>query len=82
MILDEVKKEEAAAPSDNVQRQELAANATPTVYVQNLNEKVPLAELKEYLFQLFSNLGINVLEVKAKKNIRMRGQAFIVCGDE
>ena len=50
--------------------------------MQNLNEKVPLAELKDYLYQLFSNLGINVIEVHCKKNIRMRGQAFIVCGDE
>ena len=34
------------------------------------------------MFQLFSNIGVDVLEVHAKKNIRMRGQAFVVCGNE
>jgi U2 small nuclear ribonucleoprotein B'' len=52
------------------------------VYIQNLNEKVGMAELKDSLFQLFSNIGVDVKEVHAKKNIRMRGQAFVVCGDE
>jgi hypothetical protein len=47
-----------------------------------LNEKVGMAELKDSLFQLFSNIGVDVKEVHAKKNIRMRGQAFVVCGDE
>jgi len=31
---------------------------------------------------LFSDLGVDVREVHAKKNIKMRGQAFVVCGDE
>ena len=53
-----------------------------TIYVQNLNEKVHLVELKNSLFQLFSNIGVDVLEVHAKKNIKMRGQAFVVCGSE
>ena len=42
--------------------------------------KIP--DLKNSLFQLFSSIGVDVREVHAKKNIKMRGQAFIVCEDE
>lgn len=41
--------------------------------------KVP--ELKNALYQLFSNYG-EVIEVHAKKNIKVRGQAFVVMADE
>ena len=57
-------------------------NRSATIYIQNLNEKVPISELKNSLFQLFANLGLDVREVHAKANIKMRGQAFVVCGDE
>ena len=50
--------------------------------MQNLNEKVRLVEMKDALYQLFSNIGVDVLEIHAKKNIRLRGQAFLVCSDE
>ena len=52
-----------------------------TVYVQNLNERVKIPDLKNSLFQLFSNVG-EVHEVHAKRNIKMRGQAFVVAQDE
>ena len=52
-----------------------------TVYVQNLNERIKIADIKDSLFQLFSNVG-EVHEVHAKKNIKMRGQAFVVAADE
>lgn len=38
--------------------------------------------MKNSLFELFSNIGVDVREVHAKRNIKLRGQAFIVCGDE
>lgn len=44
----------------------------PTLYLQNLNERVKLPDLKNALYQLFSNYG-EVVEVHAKTNIRMRG---------
>lgn len=50
------------------------------MYVQNLNEKIPIADLKNSLFQLFSTYG-EVHEVHAKKNIRVRGQAYVVMKD-
>lgn len=55
--------------------------ANPTLYVQNLNERIKIPELKNSLFQLFSHYG-EVVEVHCKKNIRMRGQAFVVYNDE
>lgn len=60
----------------------LLQQKSATIYVQNLNEKVKIPDLKNQLFQLFSNIGVDVKEVHAKRNIRMRGQAFIVCYDE
>ena len=60
----------------------LLSTRTATIYVQNLNERVKLSDLKNHLFQEFSNIGVDVREVMAKRNIRMRGQAFVVCGDE
>ena len=53
----------------------------PTLYLQNLNERVKLPDLKNALYQLFSNYG-EVVEVHAKTNIRMRGQAFVIYQDE
>mmetsp|Transcript_27415 Transcript_27415/g.36657 ORF Transcript_27415/g.36657 Transcript_27415/m.36657 type:complete len:156 (-) Transcript_27415:484-951(-) len=52
-----------------------------TVYVQNLNERVKTSDLKNQLFQLFSQIG-EVHEVHAKRNIKFRGQAFVVAHDE
>lgn len=66
-----------------------------TIYINNLNEKVKLdgisilmqffniiwiIELKQSLYYLCSQYG-EVLDVVAKKNIKMRGQAFIVFKD-
>ena len=48
--------------------------------MQNINERVKLVDLKNSLFQLFSSYG-EVHEVHAKKNIRQRGQAYVVMKD-
>jgi RNA recognition motif-containing protein len=48
-----------------------------TIYVRNLNEKVKLPALKNSLRNLFEQFG-TVLDVVAHKNIKMRGQAFVV----
>ena len=53
----------------------------PSLYIQNLNERVKIPDLKNALYQLFSHYG-EVVEVHCKKNIRMRGQAFVVFQDE
>jgi len=56
------------------------ADASETVYVQNLNESVRLNTLKQTLTNLFNNYG-DVLDVVAHHNIRMRGQAFVSFAD-
>ena len=42
-----------------------------TLYVNNLNEKIKIDELKENLFHLFSEFG-DIISIIAKKNIKMR----------
>ena len=51
-------------------------NATETLYIQNLNEKVKIPVLKASLRGLFKSYG-DVLDVVAHANLRMRGQAFV-----
>ncbi|KZS93224.1 RNA binding protein [Sistotremastrum niveocremeum HHB9708] len=60
--------EKPAAPSE--------PNATETLYIQNLNEKIKISVMKQTLTNLFANYG-EVLDVVAHRNIRMRGQAFV-----
>ena len=48
-----------------------------TLYLNNLNEKVALNEMKQTLFLLFSKFG-KIIDIRMKKNILMRGQAFII----
>ncbi|KAL4919736.1 hypothetical protein BDW62DRAFT_178349 [Aspergillus aurantiobrunneus] len=49
----------------------------PTVYVRNLEERLKPEELKEALSEIFSEYG-TILEIIAKKNLKAKGQAFIV----
>ena len=53
------------------------SHAVRTLYIKNLNEKVPLKDLKECLYVLAQRFG-QVLDIKAKRNVVMRGQAFVV----
>jgi U2 small nuclear ribonucleoprotein B'' len=48
-----------------------------SVYVQNLEERVKLETLVDALRTIFSEFG-NVVDIVAKKNLRAKGQAFIV----
>jgi U2 small nuclear ribonucleoprotein B'' len=52
-----------------------------TLYVRNLNEAVKLPILKQDLETTFSQFG-NVINIIAHKNLRMRGQAFVVFDDQ
>lgn len=47
-----------------------------TLYVNNLNDKLPKEQLKEELYLLFSQFG-PILDVVALKTERMKGQAWI-----
>ncbi|MBW0488051.1 hypothetical protein O181_027766 [Austropuccinia psidii MF-1] len=55
-------------------------DATETVYLNNLNEKVKLPILKQTLKNLLKNFG-PVLDVVAHRSVRMRGQAFVAFPD-
>ncbi|PTB39783.1 uncharacterized protein TrAFT101_005173 [Trichoderma asperellum] len=48
-----------------------------TVYVQNLEERVKPEVLSEALKTIFSEFG-NVIDIVAKRNLKAKGQAFIV----
>lgn len=47
------------------------------MYVRNLEESIKIEQLKEALSELFSEYG-TILEIVAKKNLKAKGQAFIV----
>lgn len=51
-------------------------SVSQTLYVRGICEKVGLAELKRTLYSLFSTYG-TILEVRAHKGIKTRGQAWI-----
>ncbi|KZV21555.1 hypothetical protein F511_11048 [Dorcoceras hygrometricum] len=62
------------------------AEATPTatdvqpnmtIYINNLNEKIKLDELKKSLLAVFSQFG-KILEVLAFKTLKHKGQAWVV----
>lgn len=55
--------------------------ARHTLYINNLNEKVKIAALKEELTRLCAAFG-SVLAVVARDTLRTRGQAFVVFADE
>lgn len=48
-----------------------------TLYIQNLNEKVNLKDMQKELYYLFCPFG-KVYDIVLKKNIKLRGQAFII----
>jgi U1 small nuclear ribonucleoprotein A len=54
-----------------------APSPNNTIYINNLNEKIKVDELKQGLYQLFSQFG-DIMEIHARKSFRMKGQAFIV----
>ncbi|RMZ84722.1 hypothetical protein DV737_g1054, partial [Chaetothyriales sp. CBS 132003] len=54
-----------------------AATPSSTVYARNLEERVKIDDLKEALTEIFSEYG-NIIEIVAKKNVKAKGQAFIV----
>ena len=52
----------------------------PSLYIRNLPDKLPKADLKRNLYMLFSPHGV-ILDVVALKTPKMRGQAHVVFRD-
>lgn len=57
------------------------ANVSSRVYVQNLEERVKIEPLTNALRTIFSEFG-NVVDIVAKKNLKAKGQAFVVFKNE
>ncbi|WJX85090.1 hypothetical protein P8452_67594 [Trifolium repens] len=60
-----------------------AATETPqnmTIYINNLNEKIKIEELKKSLHAVFSQFG-KILEVLAFKTLKHKGQAWVIFED-
>jgi U2 small nuclear ribonucleoprotein B'' len=53
---------------------------SPTLYVNNLNDKVHKDELRSQLYALFSTYG-KIIDVVAIKSPKLKGQAFLVFSD-
>jgi len=53
---------------------------SPTLYVQNLTEKVRKAALKTSLYAIFSPFG-RVVQIVHCRSKELRGQAWVVFGD-
>lgn len=51
-----------------------------TIYVNNISEKIKIPSLLTELKAIFNQFG-KIVEIQAKKNLRMRGQAFIIFED-
>ncbi|KAF1924373.1 RNA-binding domain-containing protein [Didymella exigua CBS 183.55] len=51
-----------------------------TLYVRNLNDKLPKEDLKRNLYMLFATYGV-ILDIVALKTMKMRGQAHVVFRD-
>lgn len=47
-----------------------------TLYIKNLNEKLRIDDLKTTLNDVFSKFG-EVVDIRARNNLKMRGQAFV-----
>ncbi|VDL19934.1 unnamed protein product [Hymenolepis diminuta] len=48
-----------------------------TIYINNLNEKIKIDELKKSLYAVFVQFG-QILDIIIGKSVKMRGQAFVV----
>lgn len=70
----------AVPPAGAAQPPPAEEQATETLYIQNLNEKIKIPVLKASLRGLFKSYG-EVLDVVAHSNLRMRGQAFVSFAD-
>ncbi|KAL1542634.1 U1 small nuclear ribonucleoprotein A [Salvia divinorum] len=65
----------APDPTPTLAASETASNQT--IYINNLNEKIKLDELKKSLHAVFSQFG-KILEVLAFKTLKHKGQAWVV----
>ena len=75
MNFDHIHEESKEEPTKK--REVKAIEQTQTLYLNNLNEKIKKEEMQHSLFHLFSLYG-DILEITVKRNLKMKGQAFVV----
>lgn len=77
-IINPAKQIEQVVQKQQIEYREVELNPpNQTLYVNRLNEKVQVDDMRVSLYALFSNVG-KVIDVVVKKNILMRGQAFVL----
>ncbi|KAI9679255.1 MAG: hypothetical protein M1817_005274 [Caeruleum heppii] len=59
---------------------DVSSPPSATVYVRNLEESIKIDQLKEALTEIFAEYG-TIIDLVAKRNIKARGQAFVVFED-
>ncbi|KAG0495412.1 hypothetical protein HPP92_000103 [Vanilla planifolia] len=69
-----------AATATGTAAESPTVSANMTIYINNLNEKIKLEELKKSLRAVFSQFG-KILEVLAFKTLKHKGQAWVVFED-
>lgn len=67
----------APSPAPDSSRPAPPSIPNPTLYVNNINEKIKMDELKKALFHVFSQFGA-IIEISAFKDLKRRGQAWVV----
>ncbi|KAI7956793.1 hypothetical protein MJO28_003888 [Puccinia striiformis f. sp. tritici] len=84
---EKISPETSDIPTNSLEQKDTEAvdkipdNATETVYLNNLNEKVKLPALKQTLQNLLKNFG-PVLDVVTHRSVQMRGQAFVAFANQ
>lgn len=78
MFDEDMSGEEAAGGGGGGEANGVQPNVT--IYINNLNEKIKLEELKKSLNAVFSQFG-KILEVLAFKTLKHKGQAWVVFED-
>lgn len=52
-----------------------------TIYIRNLNERIPIKKLIAQLKELFEERGFHAIHVHASKTLKRKGQAYITLKD-
>ncbi|KAI0988826.1 hypothetical protein GJ496_007011 [Pomphorhynchus laevis] len=78
--LNSVGNSGSASTATSATSNSMSVPPNQTIYINNINEKVKKDELKKSLYAVFSQFG-RILDIVASKNLKMRGQAFVIFDD-
>ncbi|XP_011009436.1 PREDICTED: U1 small nuclear ribonucleoprotein A-like [Populus euphratica] len=78
-----LERKDMADVNNNINNNSSTGTEVPsnmTIYINNLNEKIKIDELKKALHAVFSQFG-KILEILAFKTLKHKGQAWVVFED-